>query len=145
CNTVSQRIMGTTQGQAVAKFELSGMKPGQRAGLVRFGGVYHLLGIRVQDDGVRRLFFSAGREQTDGPEIAGNELWVRTVNEGDQARFAYSTDGQSYTDFGPVFTVKFGKWTGDRLGLFCWNEKEESGYLDVDWFRYEYDGPKGGE
>ncbi len=42
----------------------------------------------------------------------------------------------------PVFTIAFGKWTGDRLGFFCWNEKEEKGHIDVDWFKYDYDGPK---
>ena len=51
CNTISQRIMGTGRGEALAKFDLSGMKPGQRAGFVRFGGVYHLLGVHVEPDG----------------------------------------------------------------------------------------------
>jgi hypothetical protein len=31
---------------------------------------------------------------------------------------------------------------GDRLGFFLWNEKEDAGYIDIDWFTYEYDGPK---
>ena len=143
CNTISQRIMGTTRGEAEARFDLSGMKPGQRGGFVRFGGVYHLLGVRVRADGIKQLFFNANGEEEDGPELAGNDLWIRTVNERDQARFAYSTDGREYTDIEPVFTIKFGKWTGDRLGFFCWNDKEETGYLDVDWFHYDYDGPKG--
>lgn len=69
-------------------------------------------------------------------------LWVRTTNNGDQARFATSTDGNAFKDFGPMFTIRFGKWTGDRLGLFCWNEKEEAGHIDVDCFHYDYDGPR---
>ncbi len=142
CNTVSQRIMGTTRGEAVAKFDLSGMKPGQRGGFVRFGGVYHLFGVKIQDDGSKKIFFNANGDLEEGPEIDSNDLWIRTVNEGDQARFAYSTDGQAYTNFGPVFTIKFGKWTGDRLGFFCWNDRKETGHLDIDWFHYDYDGPK---
>jgi beta-xylosidase len=142
CNTLSQRIMGTGKGEATARFDLSGMAPGQRAGLVRFGGVYHLLGVHLDRHGTRRLFFDADGKLTGGPPVDGDDLWIRTANDGDQARFLFSTDGRAFRDFGPVFTVRFGKWTGDRIGLFCFNEEEPKGHVDVDWLRYDYDGPK---
>ena len=143
CNTVSQRILGITTGTAEARFELSGMKPGQLAGFVRYGGVYHLLGAEVKEDGTRQLFFmDKFGQKSEGPVLKGNELYVRTSNNSNQATYEYSTDGETYQRFGPVFTIEFGKWTGDRLGFFCWNEKEEQGYIDVDWFTYDYDGPK---
>ena len=143
CNTLSQRIMGITTGTAVAKFDISGMKPGQLAGFVRYGGVYHLLGVQIGDDGKRTLFFMDKMSQkTLGPELNGDELFVRTSNTSNKAFYEYSLDGKVFERFGPEFTIEFGKWTGDRLGFFCWNEKEEAGYLDVDWFTYEYDGPK---
>ncbi len=145
CNTVSQRIMGTTWGEAEARFDLAGMAPGQRAGFVRFGGVYHLLGVHMDDDGTKRLFFNGKGTLTDGPELSGDDLWIRTSNDGNQARFAYSADGETYSDFGPVFTLEFGKWTGDRLGFFCWNNAAEAGHIDVDWFHYSYDGPGYGD
>ena len=143
-NTLSQRIMGITTGTATARFDLSGMQPGQRAGIVRFGGVYHMLGIYVNDSGKRNLFFmdKEGAE-SKGPEISGNQIFIRTTNTGNKAYYEYSINGRSFQKFGPEFTIAFGKWTGDRLGFFCWNEKEEKGYIDVDWFRYDYDGPKG--
>ena len=142
-NTVSQRIMGNTTGTAVAKFDLAGMKPGQRAGFVRFGGVVHLLGVHVAENGVRRLFFTdnTGKE-TRGGTISGSDLFIRTTNTGDQAQFEFSTDGKAFKRFGPEFTIRFGLWSGDRLGFFCWNEREYSGHIDVDWFRYTYQGPK---
>lgn len=144
CNTVSQRIMGITTGTAVAKFNLAGMKPGQLAGFVRYGGVYHLLGVTVKEDGKRYLFFMDGRgNKTMGPQLKGNTLYVRTTNNSNQATYEFSTNGKKFERFGPVFTIEFGKWTGDRLGFFCWNEKAEQGYVDVDWFKYDYDGPKG--
>ncbi len=142
CNTLSQRLMGTTTGKATARFDLSGMKPGQKAGFVRFGGVYHLLGVRVDGDGTRRLFFSANGKVTLGQAHESDLLWLRTTNEGDRARFFWSTDGTAFAPFGPTFTVKFGRWTGDRLGFFCWNETRDAGRVDIDWFHYEYDGPK---
>lgn len=143
CNTLSQRIMGITTGVATARFDVSGMQPGQRAGFVRFGGVYHLLGLRVDDSGNKILFFmdNEGRE-TSGPEIKSDQLYIRTSNTSNLAYFEYSTNGKDFNRFGPEFTIVFGKWTGDRLGFFCWNEKEEKGHVDVDWFTYDYDGPK---
>ena len=146
CNTISQRLMGTGKGQAEAKFDLAGMKPGQRAGFVRFGGVYHLLGVHVDGDGTRRLFFDANGRRTAGPIVDADALWIRTTNDGDQARFGWSTDGRAFRDFCPAFTIRFGKWTADRLGFFCWNEKTDdptvAGHIDVDCFQYDYDGPK---
>lgn len=142
-NTLSQRIMGITTGQAEAKFDISKMASGQRAGFVRYGGLYFLLGISVDDSGKRNLFFMDNfAKETKGPEISGDLLFVRTSNSSNQTFFEYSLDGKKYERFGPEFTIAFGKWTGDRLGFFCWNEKEEKGQIDVDWFTYDYDGPK---
>ncbi|TWU39257.1 glycoside hydrolase family 43 protein [Novipirellula artificiosorum] len=143
CNTVSQRIMGTTVGSAVAKFDLSSMAPGQQAGFVRFGGQFHLLGVEVEDSMKKHLFFmNHDGTKLIGPEITTQILFLRTRNLADQARFEYSTDGETFQSFGPEFTLVFGSWTGDRLGLFCWNENEEAGCVDIDSFRYDYDGPK---
>jgi beta-xylosidase len=143
CNTISQRIMGITSGTAVAKFDISGMQPGQRAGYVRFGGVYHLFGVYMDDSKTRHIFFmNKEGAETKGPEIKGKDLYIRTLNTGNKAFFEYSTNGKDFQRFGPEFTIAFGKWTGDRLGFFCWNEKEEKGHIDVDWFKYDYDGPK---
>ena len=143
CNTLSQRIMGTTTGTAVARFDLSGMQPGQRAGFVRFGGVYHLCGVKVDESRKRRLFFMdlLGTETT-GPEFTSNDLYIRTENIGDRAVFEFSSNGTDFQRFGPEFTIQFGRWTGDRLGFFCWNDLDPGGHLDIDYFHYEYDGPK---
>jgi beta-xylosidase len=143
CNTLSQRIMGTTTGTALARFDLAGMQAGQRAGFVRFGGVSHLLGIHMDPDGKPYLFFmNEYGTVTEGPAISSNDLYIRTTNSENQAFFEYSADGRTFEKFGPTFTLRFGKWTGDRLGFFCWNEERESGYIDIDFFRYDYDGPK---
>jgi beta-xylosidase len=142
-NTISQRIMGITTGTAIAKFDISAMKPGQLAGFVRFGGVYNMLGIYMDESEKRNLvFIDENGEQTLGPEITSDDLFVKTSNAENKALYEYSLDGETYQRYGPEFTIKFGNWTGDRLGFFCWNEKQEEGFIDVDWFRYDYDGPK---
>ena len=142
-NTLSQRIMGITTGTAVARFDLSGMEPNQLAGFVRYGGVFNLLGVEMNEQRQKRLFYmNPMSEKTTGPEITGNDLYVRTSNARNQATYEYSFDGKSFKAFGPTFTIAFGKWTGDRLGFFSWNEEKDAGYIDVDWFTYDYDGPK---
>jgi len=137
--------MGITTGTATAAFSMQGMAPGQRAGFVRFGGVYHLLGVHMDGERRRRLFFrDNGGNDTIGPELAGDTLQIRTSNDGNQAIFEFSTDGEDFARFGPSFTVAFGLWTGDHLGFFCWNDETEQGHIDIDSFRYDYDGPKAG-
>lgn len=142
-NTLSQRIMGITTGTAVAKFDISGMQPNQLAGFVRYGGVYNLLGVEMAKDGTKHLFYmNSFAEKTIGPQISSDHIYIRTSNARDKATYEYSFDGKAFKAFGPSFTIAFGKWTGDRLGFFTWNEKQDAGYIDVDWFTYNYDGPK---
>lgn len=96
----------------------------------------------MDHSGVKRLLFNANGRVTEGPVIGVDILWIRTVNQGDQTWFAYSTNGESFTRFGPEFTIKFGNWCGNRLGFYCWNDKIANGYIDIDYFHYDYDGPK---
>ena len=141
-NTLSQRLMGKGKGVATAKLDVSGMAPGQQAGFCRHSGQYVLLGVQVDDAGVRRLFFDHNGKRTLGPALEAGILYVRTDNDGPAATFSYSLDGKDWTRFGEPFTLIFGRWRGDRIGFFCWNDREDAGHLDVDHFRYDYDGPK---
>ncbi len=143
CNTLSQRIMGTSYGTATAQFDLAGMVPGQKAGFVRFGGTYNLLGIQVDSLGNKKMFYMNHKEDiTLGKQIIGNEIYIRSSNNCDKAFFEFSLDNKSFKRFGPTFRLKFGRWTGDRLGFFSWNEDEAKGFVDINWFTYDYDGPK---
>ncbi|WAJ72021.1 glycoside hydrolase family 43 protein [Catenovulum adriaticum] len=142
-NTLSQRMMGITTGTAVAKFDISGMAPNQLAGFVRYGGVFNLLGVQMDESGNKHLFYMDKMgNKTLGPKLTTNDLYVRTSNARNKATYEYSFDGKAFKAFGPTFTIAFGKWTGDRLGFFSWNEEKDAGYIDVDWFTYDYDGPK---
>ena len=142
CNTISQRLMGRGRGTATARVDLRGMAPGQEAGLNRHSGQYHLLSVVAGADGSRRLKFDANGKVTLGPAVEGDVITLRTVNDGPEAHFAYSLDGKRFTRFGSTFTIRFGRWRGDRIGLHCWNSREPAGHIDIDWFTYDYDGPK---
>ncbi|WP_204274600.1 glycoside hydrolase family 43 protein [Vibrio astriarenae] len=142
-NTLSQRIMGTTVGVAEAKFDITNMAPNQSGGFVRFGGRSNLIGIKVDSVGKKNLFYMNEYGETlIGEEYQSDSLFIRATNIGFDAYFEYSHDGVEFIRFGPTFKLEFGNWTGDRLGFFTWNDLQDDGHIDIEWFKYNYDGPK---
>ncbi len=143
-NTLSQRHMGKGLGVAETRMDISGMAAGQQAGFCHHSGQYVLIGIRVADNGTRRLVFNHDGAERLGPEIDADTISFRSVMDGDHASFWYATTGERWIPFGGAFRLTFGRRRGDRLGFCCWNEKAGAGHVDIDWFRYSYDGPLGG-
>ncbi len=139
CNTISQRIMGTGKGKAIAKIDTCGMVAGQKAGFVRFGGVFNILGIVMDKNGEKHLYYESSINGTElGPIIEKSIVYIKTINEGDKAKYSYSYDNKTFVRFGPEFKLVFGQWTGDRLGFYSYNDIQEDGYIDIDWFKYKY-------
>jgi len=141
-NTISQRLMGKGKGVVTAKVDISGMKPGQQAGFCRHSGQFVLLGVRVSHGGVKKLIFNNNGKVKEGPVIRKDLIYYRTQNDGNQAFYEYSLDGRKFRRFGGPFQLQFGRWRGDRPGFYCWNDKSPTGHIDIDYFHYDYDGPK---
>ena len=142
-NTISQRIIGEGGGVATARIDFSGMAPGQQAGFSHHSGKYITFGLKADADGARYLVFNEDGVERVGPPITTAVVYFRTDIHGDRATFSYRT-GPEWKRFGPDFQLIFGKWRGDRIGFYSWNDKAAEGHIDVDWFRYQYDGPNGG-
>jgi len=51
--------------------------------------------------------------------------------------YSYSFDGKNYTSFGGKYVLKWGSYRGDYIGIYCFNNFEDKGYIDVDWFHYQ--------
>ena len=141
-NTVSQRLMGKGKGVITAKLDISKMVTGQQAGMTRHSGQYVLLGISVGRVGIKRLVYNNNGKKTVGPAIKQDIIWLRTINDANVAHYEYSLDGKNFKPFGEEFQIKFGRWRGDRPGFYCWNNLGPEGQVDIDYFRYDYDGPK---
>ena len=109
---------------------------------IRHSGQFILMGISVDNDGNKRLIFNNNGKAKQGPLIQQDIIYYRTQNDANQAFFEYSLDGKTFKPFGDPFQLKFGRWRGDRLGFYCWNDKWTGGYIDIDYFHYNYDGPK---
>ena len=140
-NTLTQRCFRTRDNLVVLKLDLSGLADGQKAGLCHFAKTHSALGV-VQENGIRRIEYRENGKLTAGPEIKGNHLWLKsTWDLTGQSRYAYSTDGQTFTDFGPAYPLSWGFYRGDRIGIYSFNNQADAGYVDVDYLIYNYDGP----
>lgn len=150
-NTLSQRQLGIGKTRVEAKLDITGLKPGTRAGITHFSGnfrrrptgSYALFGVREEANGKRVLFYTDDQSSTViGPVPSGaTDLRLRSDTDFDRARFSWSLDGETWNEIEPTYQLTFGNWRGNRPGLFCWNQRsddlEKAGHVDVDWFRYE--------
>jgi polygalacturonase/beta-xylosidase len=137
-NTLTQRCLRTAANEVIAALDLSGLADGQRAGLCHFAKTYSALGVE-QDGAVRRLVAVNNGVTAAGPILPGERLWLRSVWGLDgQSRYSFSLDGQTFTEFGPTYPLAWGNYRGDRLGLYSYNPRGDAGYVDVDYFHYDY-------
>ena len=138
-NTLTQRSMRTPENVATLALDISGVADGQVAGLCHYSGPNSTIGVRREGDLIN-LEFSRDGKFTPGPRIASKRLWLRSTWGLDGlSRYAYSTDGKTFTDFGEPYQLAWGDYRGDRLGIFTYNNKGEAGYVDCDSFTYDYD------
>jgi beta-xylosidase len=136
-NILTQRSLRTSQSEVTTKLELAGMAEGQEAGLAHFAKSYCTFGV-AQAGGVRRVIYNQEGQITRGPEISQKVLWLRsTWDYNGQSQFSYSSDGKTFVSFGQLYRLTWGRFRGDRVGFFTVNQTGESGFIDVDWFRYE--------
>lgn len=140
-NTLSQRSFRTPKNLVILKLDLTGLADGQKTGLCHFASNYSGLGV-AQEGLVRRLeYLEKGKPSIPGPEIRGNQLWIKSTWGLDgRSRYAYSTDGRNFTDFGPEYQLSWGFYRGDRIGIYNFNNKSDAGYVDVDFLGYDYGG-----
>ncbi len=63
-----------------------------------------MIGILVDADGNRRIYYESDTGMTEfGPIVEKDLIYLRTTNDGYKAQFHYSSDGEKYVPFGPIF------------------------------------------
>lgn len=156
-NTITQRMEGPAC-EGIIKVDLSGMKPGDRAGFAAWNGDSGLLTVVDDGGGSRKLVAQTssvslgdpnhsvtGVETTDieSVPLTDNELWLRINADfrpgSDTATFAFSTDGKKWTTIGQPFKMQFDYrrfFMGTRFAIFNYSTTGDGGYLDVDNFIY---------
>jgi beta-xylosidase len=128
------------------RVELRDAVDGDRAGLILNGLQYAWLGLRRRAGTTELVYavctappLSTVRCSEETQVVladAPSPLYLRlTMEEGANARFAYSVDKVSFTPAGTPFAASKGRWVGAQLGLFSVGTGASASHLDVDYFR----------
>lgn len=137
-NTLTQRCFRTSANEVIVKININGLAAGQKAGLCHYARDYAMLGV-CQSETKRWLEFQTNENRIAGPELSSDWLWIKSTWGLDgKSNFFYSTDGKKYTPFGEVYQLSWGHYRGSRIGIYCFNNSSEAGYIDVDEFIYHY-------
>jgi beta-xylosidase len=155
CNTLTQRLMGET-GTIDTVLDTSGMIDGQYAGMCLLAAPSYLLGVyqkngkkvirwqntlyRLSKD-VQSVAYDDDFYQKDICEVPADcgLVYFRMKIRGEKACLYYSLDGKKYTAAEDWLRFAFFAWRGGRPGVFSYNELEEGGIADFDYFRYAVD------
>ena len=162
-NTLTQRTVGPRCVSEVL-LDASGMKAGDRAGIVAFQSNYCTIGVEVAQDGSKELVAMThrnvgrrwGRMQDQpqpGPDtealripLSQDKVWLRIryvftpqaddTAGADQAFMSYSLDGKNWTDAGATLQMSFSLdyFTGYRTGLYSYATQQAGGWADFDYF-----------
>ena len=134
-NTLTQRTFRSAHSEVTTRLDISHMAEGQRAGLAHYA--YHSGAVGVVCKGGKRYIeFRENDVCKSLKTVEGRYVWFRTEWGVDGvAKFAYSTDGKNFTDCGEHH-LSWGYYRGDRIGIYCFNDLSDSGWVDVDYLRY---------
>lgn len=151
-NTLTQRAEGPYSTTEV-KLDVSGLNVGDYAGISAFQTWAGMIGVYVDDDGAKKVYFET-RHRKNGGEIINeevieqDEIYLKIeykfseidengkITTQDQARFYYSLDGEKWIKFGKGFTMTYDLdlFTGYRTGLYCYSTVEAGGHADFDYY-----------
>ncbi|MES2775983.1 MAG: glycoside hydrolase 43 family protein [Bacteroidota bacterium] len=142
-NTLTQRTFRTTSNEVSIKLDLTGMVDGQKAGLCHFASPnYSSLGVACNDN-IIQIESNVKGKLTPGSIVTGKTVWLKSTWGLDgMSQYSYSTDGVNYLPFGNAYQMTWGGYRGDRIGIYNYNNSADTGYVDVDFFYYKYDGQK---
>ena len=121
--------------------DASGLREGERGGLLMMGRDYSYLAVVRSANGLRVVQVRCldAPKNTSEKELGAVQLkTVRVVllvdvNEKAECRFSYSIDGKRFEPLGETFTAQPGMWIGAKVGLFALGSG--TGYADFDWVR----------
>lgn len=158
-NTLTHRILGPKSSATIA-FDYSQMKAGDRAGLAmvrddstwigvidngdsKVVGVWSNLALTQQDSGWTTT--DTGSLSASTSIASSGTIYLRatadiTPGGSNEVQFAYSTDGENFTNMGDVFKMNT-NWTffmGYRYGIFNFATQSLGGSVDVASFDMEY-------
>jgi len=150
-NTLTRRIQGPSS-TATIQLDYAQMANGDRAGLAMLRDSSAWIGIR-KDNGTTRVSMTNGLtmnsswattgtgSEAAGAAVSGGRIWLRVSADirpgaGRTATFSYSTNGTTFTNLGPAFTLN-NAWQffmGYRFGIFNYATTALGGAVNVNQF-----------
>jgi len=133
-NTLTQILQGP--GSTIeARFDVSHMADGERAGLSLFGVRPSWIGL-AREGGATRVTLSIEGDETAGPALTGSTIELRaTVSPDQTVRYAWRADpkGEWQAMGGAIPLAQFSWWKGSRPALFTYTNGAPGGFVDIDW------------
>ena len=121
-NVYTQRAFRPSSSSVFSvALDASHLAEGSRAGICHLGGDTCEFGLAVED-GHRVLYVRRNkRERVVLASDMPSRVVLRTAwNAKGVARFASSSDGKSFIDAGIDFTLRWGNYRGDRVGVYAY-------------------------
>ncbi|GAB2560170.1 glycoside hydrolase family 43 protein [Gracilibacillus alcaliphilus] len=139
-NTLLQRNYRYEKNTAIAKMDLSGLEDGQNTGMVQMAGsLYCGIGISKHIDSTYIKFFS-NKKTYRICEINVKDniiLFKSDWNFQYLCNFSYSVDGVDFKELEEGIKLIGNDYMGSYIGFFNYNNKEEKGYVDIEYIAIE--------
>lgn len=136
-NTLTQRIFRQQHNVVTIKMDVSKMSDGGTSGLCHFSSKYSTIGI-VQNGNTRYLEYRQNTQTIKGPSVTSTFIWLRSEWGLDGiSKYYYSLDGDHFIQFGEPYQMVWGNYRGDRIGIYCYNNRGENGFVDIDYLHYQ--------
>lgn len=135
-NTLTQRTFRKPSNCVTVKMDIRHLADGQKAGLCHMSAAHAAAGV-VKDGSNCYFEYRSNGKVLRLNAFNADFVWLRSEWGLDgRSRFSYSLDGDSFIVLGDVYQLSWGNYRGDRVGIYCFNNKREEGYVDVDYFHY---------
>lgn len=136
-NTLTQRTFRKSENNVVVKMDISSMENGQKNGICHFSSEHSAIGVAKERDRYY-LEYRKNDKIVKGISIQSRYVWLKTEWGLDgKTCYSYSLDGDRFLPFGESYQMVWGNYRGDRLGIYCFNDEGDVGWVDVDYFHYQ--------
>ena len=138
-NSLTQKGQGLTSSGSI-RIDCSAMQPGDICGLGMLGDPRGY--IAVTRDPKRIIMSEEDSVKATVNNITANILYFRVEMNFStkQAKFFWKDDSTNWQQLGTTITMGFdwqnGTFQGEQYAILCFNTGSSTGYMDVDWFRF---------
>jgi len=134
-NTLTQRSFRNRSNTVTVKLDISHLADGTHAGLCHFAEHSGCLGV-VREQRITALECRHDDRSDTLSLPPSTYVWLRSEWGLDGvSRFSYSTDGDRFIPLA-TYRLSWGYYRGDRIGIYCYNNLAEEGYVDIDYLHY---------